>query len=83
MPESLEELRAQRALIQKHLDWLDRQITGVENTPADAPTDVTGANRTIPLHTPKVAATESTTIPVSAEADLPIKQSWRSDLTTF
>jgi hypothetical protein len=35
MSEPLEELRAQRALIQKHLDWLDAQIAVAEGSSAE------------------------------------------------
>ena len=31
MPESLKELRAQRELIQKHLNWLDAQISNAQS----------------------------------------------------
>ena len=34
MSESLEKLRAQRELIEKHLNWLDEQIKDAENTAA-------------------------------------------------
>jgi hypothetical protein len=40
MSEPLEELRAQRALIQKHLDWLDAQIKSAEGL-VDQPTPST------------------------------------------
>jgi len=38
MDKSIEELRAQRAIIQQHLDWMDRQIAAAESTPAESDT---------------------------------------------
>ncbi|MGJ8640644.1 MAG: hypothetical protein ACSHYA_14740 [Opitutaceae bacterium] len=38
MDTRLEELRAQRALIKNHLDWIDRQLAEAEGS-TDAPTD--------------------------------------------
>jgi len=35
MSEPLEELRAQRALIQQHLDWLDARIAATEGSSAE------------------------------------------------
>jgi len=35
MSKSLEELRIQRTLIQKHLDWIDAQIEKTESTTGD------------------------------------------------
>ena len=40
MDQSLEELRAQRAAIKAHLDWLDRQIAAA-STPQQQPDDET------------------------------------------
>ena len=42
MPDRLAELRRQRALVQEHLAWLEREIAATEKTPsatrpADAP----------------------------------------------
>jgi hypothetical protein len=40
-PAQLNELRRQRALVQQHLDWLDREITGAAPPPALPPPDPT------------------------------------------
>jgi len=41
MSEPLDELRAQRLLIQKHLSWLDRQIRLAEDNQAEHPCSAT------------------------------------------
>lgn len=47
MDQSLEELRAQRELVKKHLDWLDRQIESAQGEqPAEASTSQAPANAT-------------------------------------
>jgi len=43
MPCSLEELKQQRALIRKHLDWLDAKIKGLEDQASTKETDAAEA----------------------------------------
>ena len=47
MSARIKELRAQRELIQKHLDWLDAQINQVEGTKVDSQTTETSQTTSI------------------------------------
>jgi hypothetical protein len=88
MSEPLEELRAQRALIQKHLDWLDAQIQRAEGS-ADQPSASTGqpavkslakdAIETPPGQTPK-AASQTPVEPIPDMDELTPPASGGSDL---
>jgi hypothetical protein len=49
MSDRLTDLRRQRAAIQQHLDWLDREITAAQPGPAQAPTPVKPAPTAAPV----------------------------------
>lgn len=66
MSEPLEELRAQRALIQKHLNWLDAQIAIAEGS-ADQPM----ASVDQPVMEATAGATKPTTRIIITEEDAP------------
>jgi hypothetical protein len=77
MSEPLEELRAQRALIQKHLNWLDAQITHAESSgressqsPTPSTDEITSKAATEPVtvETPPVVSISEQTAPVSTVA---------------
>lgn len=74
MSEPLDELRAQRALIQQHLDWLDARIAAAEGDApaAKSPGALAQASEgTLPAPKP-VAAQPSTETPAPVEqADVP------------
>lgn len=60
----LEELRAQRQLILKHLNWLDAQIASAENCGAQSTGTALGAN---------IEAEPDATAPVSSKPEKPIQ----------
>ncbi|MGJ8649741.1 MAG: hypothetical protein ACSHX4_05235 [Opitutaceae bacterium] len=71
MDQSLEELRAQRELIRKHLEWIDRQLAAAETGKPSEPTSETTSPSEAP-ETPKASpvktappaeATEGTAAP--------------------
>lgn len=60
MADRLSDLRRQRAAIQQHLDWLDREIAAAQTGPVTAPTPVSPAPvPPAPLVTPVVAAPDA------------------------
>ncbi len=68
MHQSIEELRAQRELIRKHLEWIDRKVAEAEAasnvTPTAAPqTKATSAAATRPARVPEPAIQMATTEP--------------------
>lgn len=75
MPESLKELRAQRELIQKHLNWLDAQISNAQKNHDDsssvelAHTHVKAADKPIAA-TDAQHAVEETLIEYSGGSDI-------------
>lgn len=56
MDQSLEELRAQRELIRKHLEWIDRQLAAAETDKPNAPTSET----TCPPEAPEASPVKTT-----------------------
>jgi len=63
MSDRLSDLRRQRAAIQQHLEWLDREIAAAQPGPATAPEPVAPAIVTAPAATPAA--------PPAPEPDLP------------
>lgn len=78
MSEPLEELRAQRDLIRKHLNWLDAQIASAE-LPGDEP----------PAESPKLAQTPDegpakvTTAPIKIETEAPPAEATTEPIQKF
>ena len=67
MPDRLVELRRQRALVQEHLAWLDREIVAAENAPS-APAAATAVRdaRPGPSAAPVAVARTGNLAPVAA-----------------
>lgn len=72
MDESLEELRAQRELIKKHLDWLDREIAkshGTSPRATEAKTlDSTPEALPLPSNSPLLSESKEANIKAEASA---------------
>ncbi|MEN8661896.1 MAG: hypothetical protein ACN4GF_12435 [Lentimonas sp.] len=68
MDKQIEELRAQRDLIQQHLEWINRQLAEAEGTQA-----VNEPNKTEPLSTETEPLDEAPTEHSSTEATKPIE----------
>lgn len=67
MSDRLTDLRRQRAAIQQHLDWLDREIAAAQPGPAQAPAPVQPAPAA-PLVTP-VVSTPDPALPELGQPD--------------
>ena len=71
MPCSLEELKQQRALIRKHLDWLEAKIKGLEEQASTKDTDAAEApGEAMPTRPPKTENTAAST-PLPEELSSP------------
>ena len=77
MSEPLDELRAQRALIQQHLDWLDTRIAAADDAPAaESPGEPDEVPSVSTAATPSTAETVKKAPNTPAEAT---KQAGESD----
>jgi hypothetical protein len=72
MPQRLAELRRQRALVQQHLDWLDREIARSAPAESDTPRAETPLPRepapAAPMALPAAGASVSPPVPASPPA---------------
>lgn len=77
MPDRLDELVRQRALVQEHLAWLNREIAAAEAARASAPSaspvpSVPIAPASAPLHSTLASTSPAQTPPVASETATPI-----------
>jgi hypothetical protein len=68
-PDRLAELQRQRALIQQHLAWLDREIAAAERRPIAAPSDAPQALPSPAVPSALPAGRDATTAELEAEAE--------------
>lgn len=67
MDQSLEELRAQRELIRKHLEWIDRQLAAAETgKPNESTSGTDGSSKAT-----KASPTKTTPLPEAADGTAP------------